>query len=316
MLYSQIPVIKFDDDSDLIEIVKDFGIDCIHTHHTTTENLVVKSNVRNKLNVCHIVTMHGMYELIKDTNGFIRKVNENVDQWCYIADKNLEPFKKQGIFKSDKFIKVNNGIFQSEIQPIERKTLGISANSFVICLASRAMVEKGWQEAIDAVGIARENTKLDIHLLLLGNGKVYDELRDKKLPGHIHLLGFVSNVMSYFSCSDLGLLPSFYKGESFPLVIMECLSVGKPVVATNIGEIRNMITDENNDQAGILIDLENDKLNVSTLARAIIKISTDKILYNKCLVVANRVKKNFSIDPISDQYIKIYKKNYLKKNAH
>ena len=36
----------------------------------------------------------------------------------------------------------------------------------------------------------------------------------------------------------MGLMPSRFKGESYPLVVIDCLFAGKPVLASNIGEVK------------------------------------------------------------------------------
>lgn len=66
---------------------------------------------------------------------------------------------------------------------------------------------------------------------------MYDKLIDKKID-FVHLLGEKTNVRDYFVCSDMGLITSRFKGESYPLVIIDCLFAGKPVLASNIGEIK------------------------------------------------------------------------------
>ena len=63
------------------------------------------------------------------------------------------------------------------------------------------------------------------------------------------------NVRDYFAASDMGFLPSRFKGESAPLVLIDCLLSGKPVLASDIGEIRHML-DSDDGLAGELVDLE------------------------------------------------------------
>ena len=103
------------------------------------------------------------------------------------------------------------------------------------------MEEKGWAEAVEAIIQARGLCDADIHLILLGDGPEYDRLLDNDLPQYIHLEGFKRNVRSYFATSQFGFLPSKFRGESFPLVIIECLQTGRPVLASDIGEVSYML---------------------------------------------------------------------------
>lgn len=315
MLHPQIPVINYEQSMSLNQIVSDFGIECIHSHHASMEYFIAKSDLVKNENIVHIATMHGMYEMIKD-ESLILLANQAVDQWCYIAEKNLSPFKNLNIYDENKFIKVNNGIPQKSYKSIDRNELGISSDSFVVCLASRALPSKGWLETIEAVRSIRSRVEKDIHLVILGTGDVYEKLKNQNLPEYIHLLGFKSNVLDYFAGSDAIILPSYYLGESVPLVIIESLYCEKPVIATNVGEISNMITDDLGNKAGILIDLNNEKLEVEDLIKAILKISTDNDFYNQCKITAQKLKNNFDIGKITEKYIEIYKKSYYKSSKY
>jgi glycosyltransferase involved in cell wall biosynthesis len=114
--------------------------------------------------------------------------------------------------------------------------------------------------------------------------------------------------MDFFAGSDVGLLPSYFPGESVPLVVIENMFCEKPLIATDIGEINEMITDEIGSKSGILLELKNNRVNVLDLAQAMVKISSDKDLYKQYCKVASKTKHKFDIEPISDQYIEVYKK--------
>lgn len=93
--------------------------------------------------------------------------------------------------------------------------------------------------------IAQQKSRRQLHLLLLGDGPMYEKLKNVALP-NVHVLGFQPNVRDYFMASDMGLLPSRFSGESFPLVLIECLLSGRPAIASDLGEIRNILTDPGN----------------------------------------------------------------------
>jgi glycosyltransferase involved in cell wall biosynthesis len=308
MLDPQVPVINYAQNTDLSLLVREFGIEVIHTNHASLEYLIANFASKEGDKFIHVATMHGMYEMMSNFEIDAKRYIDRIDHWFYIADKNLIPFKKYGYYLEDKFTKVNNGMRFDQMNPIDRKELGITGDSFVVCLASRAFAEKGWREAIKAISAAREITKKEIHLLLLGEGIVYEELVLDQLPDYIHLMGNKYNVIDYFGGSDVGLLPSYFLGESVPLAIIECLAAGKPVIASDIGEIPNMITDANNNMAGIIVKLEKGSLVIDDLTSAIVRMATDQEFYNRCANSAKEVREKFSISPVTDVYISCYKK--------
>lgn len=315
MLYPEIPVITYTSDLNLIQLVKDFGIECIHTHHAVMENIIATSGVKESTDVRHVATMHGMYEMMSSKDFIVNTKNilRSVDKWIYIADKNLHPFKTHGCYEKNKFIKIYNGMPIPEIKPIDRESLGIDEHAFVISIASRAIREKGWREAIKIISNARDRSRIDMHLLLIGEGEIHDELKGEAQPGYIHLLGFKSNVIDYFAASDVGMLPSSFKGESFPLVLIECLMAGIPVIASNIGEISRMLTLENNQMAGIVINLENGKIPIREFTDALIVMSTNRNLNSQYKIIAKRLRNKYNIEDVVKKYIKVYQNSKSNK---
>ena len=303
MINPEIPVINYDRSMNLNELVKDYGIEIAHTHHATMDRLFSTIN-----NIKHVVTMHGMYEMMENFQYNTKDYINKIDHWFYTAEKNLIPFKKYGIYTPKKFTKMRNGMAIPKIHRISLDRYGVNAESFTVCLATRALSSKGWLEAIDSVTLARESIKKDIHLLLIGEGPLYESLRNKPLPYYIHLLGYKSNLVDYFAASQLGFLPTYFKGESFPLVIIECFMAEKPIIASKIGEIPDMIITPDNKYGGALIDLHKGKVRSVELASALIKMITDEKYYQECVNSVKELKTKFDLDKITEMYLIEYAK--------
>jgi glycosyltransferase involved in cell wall biosynthesis len=152
--------------------------------------------------------------------------------------------------------------------PISRSSIGLREDSFVLCLASRAIEEKGWREAIEAAELLNARGRA-VDLLLIGEGPLRDKLEASgDLPSYVRLIGQVPNLQDYISVSDAGLLPSYFSGESMPLVLIEFMAQGKPIVATDVGEVAWMIG-KDDDRAGTIIPLEAGGVSAQSLADAI-----------------------------------------------
>jgi len=303
MLYPQIPVLNYNPSMDLNAIVKEYGIEITHTHHASMDRLL--SSV---VNTKHVTTMHGMYEMMEN---FLENVGDfigKIDHWFYTADKNIIPFKKNKIYDPVRFTKIDNGMRIPEIHRVDLDQFGITSNSFTVCMASRARYDKGWFEAIESIAIARESTKKDIHLLLIGEGPVYESLKNTILPDYIHLLGYKSNLVDYFAVSQVGFLPTYFKGESFPLVLIECFMAEKPIIASKIGEIPDMIVIDDQRIGGALIGIHQGKVKSDELALALIKMINDKQYYQECVNTVKLLKNKFDLDKIARKYLDIYMK--------
>ena len=308
MLSPHTPVINNDPTLDLKSVLREFGTEIVHTHHASMENLFASARTNGSTGIKHVATMHGMYEMMEYFITNTREIQNSVDHWFYTTDKNIIPFKKNGLYIEQKFTKISNGMRIPEFHKVDLAPLGITPESFTACLASRALPEKGWKEAIEAIGKVREDTKKDLHLILIGEGPTYDELRSQNLPGYIHLLGYKANLDDYLLASQLGLIPSYFKGESFPLVIIECFMAEIPVIATRIGEIERMITADDCKIGGALINLQKGKVDPGELAEAIEKMVLDQDYYRESIKTVQILKKRFDIDNVAKQYIAEYQR--------
>ena len=309
LLPSNIPVVQRNEHGgDISKIVEDFGIEIVHTHHASTDDYFATRLQSNSGRLRHIVTMHGMYEAMDPEYcaQHLPKLMKAVEHWVYIADKNLEPFRRHGLYDKTRFTKIGNGMKRPKLAPIKRTALGIPEEAFVICVASRALPEKAWVESIQAVEYSRRETARDIRLVLLGNGPVYDQLAKEGTPSYVHLLGFKRNPVDYYAMADLGLLASKYRSECRPLTIIECLMAGRPVVASDVGEIRSMITAPSGGLAGALISLQDWEIPVGDLSSAISRLVNDKAAYGEAASLTAAVAAQFDIHEITEQYSALY----------
>lgn len=312
LLRGDIPIVRIKTAADLYEFLMEFGIDVFNTHSQLCQDLftetVQKFPFIRKV-VKHVGTLHGGYEIMDDKyqKVHIPQNNKYTDFWTYVAGKNLIPFKNLGVDIKEKSKKIVNGLATPCIGKLERESLGISTDSFVLCVVSRAIPEKGWLETIEIVKNVRAATGKDVNLLLLGTGEIYDQLIETDLPAFIHLLGFKDNPCDYFAISDMGVLLSTYKAESFPLSIVESLMVGKPVIASNLGEIRNMLT-INCKVAGEVFELVDEKIPAEKVVKIIGSFVSDKNQYEKACALAIEISKRFDLKNVSNEYINVYEK--------
>ncbi|MEM9255500.1 MAG: glycosyltransferase [Pseudomonadota bacterium] len=272
-LREDIPVVS--DFIQLEKIVEDFAIEIIHSHHAWVEGTIL--DLLPKSHPCATVaTLHGMYETIHkyDLANILTRLVERSALLIYVADKNLDALREYQLEDQIDLVRIDNALADRPYEPVFRESLGVAEDAFVLTLVSRAMVEKGWQEGIEIVSRARDICGFDIQLLLVGDGTEYDRLAETELPAFIHLLGFQANVRGYFAVADAGFLPSKFRGESFPLVLIECLQSGRPFLASKLGEMGRML-DSPDGSAGVLIELDGDALDIEHWAQVLANLATD-----------------------------------------
>lgn len=291
------------------------GIDIVHTHHAA-QDLAVSREKRLCPECAHVVTAHGMYEaaFTGEEAAMFARLHSTVAMWIYVAEKNLSPLLRTGTIALDRLRHIPNAMPPAAFTPVARSTLGIADDDFVLCLASRALPEKGWEEAVQAVKLANAASRRKIRLLLIGTGEMRRRLQKEASP-NVLLLGFKENVQDYFAMADMGFLPSRYAGESQPLAVAECLLAGRPVLASRLGEIPRQLAaspappgcrpDEKN-SAGILFDLVDGKIDIRALAVLIVECAEDSGRYGALLANVPGAAAKFNFDAMLDAYYSGY----------
>lgn len=311
MLHPDITVFETKKEEELIAIIRSMGIEVINTQHQSIQTFwasVVQLCPEIMSDVNHVATSHGMYEAFEqDILEYIllKQLPGSVDAWTYVADKNLIPFKQMGVYQENKFHKITNGMERPLPGTVTRDELNIPHDAFVFCVASRALVQKGWNEAIECVISIREKVKKPVHLLLIGEGPLYEELSKRELPEYIHLLGFRDNPCDYYQISDGCILLSTYKSESTPLTIVEALMSSIPVIATNLGDIPQML-DINGQVAGEIVSLVNGKVPLEVVKDSMFRFISDDELYKKYKKNAIEKSSAFEISKIAKEYLEVY----------
>ncbi len=278
MLRADIPVIS--NFADLSRIVEHFDIGIIHSHNAWVDNTildVLSTDTAAKT----VVSLHGMYETIdaEYRKTILPRLVERTSRLVYTAEKNLGALLESGLISKEDVPRIDNALVEFEFEPFDRTRLDIPDDAFVLTNVSRAFDFKGWSEGIEAVKRARAESGADIRLILIGEGPEFDRLTDQGTPDFIYLEGFQSNIRGYFAASDLGFLPSRFQGESFPLVLIDCLIAGQPFLATSVGEIPYMLNSEQG-MAGEIVDLTDWEIPVQQLADIIAKLAVDRKAYN------------------------------------
>ena len=305
MLRPEIPLLDLDNLRLLDAVTQDMNLEIIHSHHAWVDMTIAALLSHNK-STKHVVTMHGMYEMMTpELFASLHDNLNNIDQFIYTADKNLSPFSKD-FMASKHFVRVNNAVTAGPYSPYARHDLGIRNEDFVLCMVARGIADKGWQEAIEACLLANTYSPRKIHLLLIGDGKEPERLAPQYAGNEVvHFLGFQPQVRSYFACSDMGFIPSRFKGESFPLVLIDCLMTGKPVLASNIGEINQMLK-TNEGMAGLVFDLNNWQIPVESLAKLISTIANDSSHYESLVGWVKSAAQKFDPNRMVEDYERVY----------
>jgi uncharacterized protein (DUF3084 family) len=313
MLRNDVPLIETADVQTMKNIIHDFGIEALNTHQWHIQKYPLQlPDVFSELG-SHVASLHGMIEhgnAFGVTKEQLEMANRSVTTWVYTAEKNLGPFKDFDLYEpgSARFTKLPNGMITSRIVPVSRASMGIPEGAFVLCCVSRAIPDKGWAESIASVEHARAVSGQDIRLILVGNGPIYEEYCRTGVPDFVYLAGFSENSVGYYAASDMGIMLTWFKSESFPLTIVDCLFAGKPYIASDVGDIKNMLS-TSDDIAGGVIELTDWKVPTQVAGELIAAFAGKGDAYTRAASLVPTVASRYKIDSVARQYIDIFQRD-------
>ena len=185
------------------------------------------------------------------------------DRIINISKSEYESALKYKIAPKKKMCIIENGIdftkFKNNDKNREetRKEYNIKENETVIGVVGRLSEQKDPMTMIKAFELVHKENK-NTRLMYVGSGELEEEVkqyaRDNNILDKIIITGWVKNVEKYIPAFDIAVLPS--KWEGFGLVLIEYMACDKPIIATNVGGIKDIIKDNEN---GLLISIESGK---------------------------------------------------------
>ncbi|MCL2687346.1 MAG: glycosyltransferase family 4 protein [Methanobrevibacter sp.] len=272
----------------LIKTVRKYNIDIIHGHYLFPGGLIaVLAGIFTKKKV--YVTAHGsdifcLYPQHKFMQPVIKFVLKKVDVVLAVSEALKEEILKINIPNIENKVKLNwNTVNINEFKPEDdlslddmqslkslKKELNIPENKHVIIFVGNIIKRKNVATILDG----KKHLKSDCTLVVVGDGPLLSNLKEKAKDEEIRdviFTGARNDVADLIRISDILILPSF--SESFGLVLIEALACGKPVIGSNVGGIKEIITKD----VGLLVE-PND---YNGLANAIDLILTDNDLREK-----------------------------------
>jgi len=131
------------------------------------------------------------------------------------------------------------------LKPVDvQQELALARGSRVVLTAGALLPRRGFKEAIWTLDILRY-VYPNLHLVIAGDGPERSRLeqfaRDIQISPHVHFLGWTSQIRNWLAACDVVWILS--PREGLPLIAVEALAAGKPVVASDTPAMRDVIAD-------------------------------------------------------------------------
>jgi len=212
--------------------------DLIHTHDK--EATLLAYLIRKRLRIPYVVTYHKAYspnfihQRALNRSAKIVAVSEyvknNLIKKSPHLDKKIEVIHNMPTINPEKIDKGESNFLRSPFN-----------HTIIIGMVGKLLDSKGFEFAIE---LAKRYIKKDPHIqfVLVGDGKRDAILREKsKNLFNFKMTGFVVNIDEYMEMFDIFLLPSVE--EALGSTILDAMELGKPVIASDVGGVSEIIKD-------------------------------------------------------------------------
>jgi len=236
--------------------------DIIHTHKY--KDSILGTLVARAMGVPHVVrVVHGLSEPFKGlTNAKMigyTLVDRFITGWFVDRVVGVSSDIEKGlmeIYGANRVMCIHNGIDLDAVRVTTtrealRKTWEIAEDAVLIGTVGRLVPVKGHAILLEATRIVR-TAKKNVTLIVVGEGPLHSELeataRRLGLERVVIFPGHQDQVYDFMNMMDIFVLPSLHEG--IPMVLLEALALQRPVVATGVGGIPEVIV---HDRSGKLV---------------------------------------------------------------
>ncbi len=316
------------------QLIADFKPDIIHTHAAKPGAIgrlaAKKMKVPVVVHTFHGHVFHSYFNPFK-TKLFVnieRRLGKNTDAIIAISEQQrkelVDDFR---IAKENKFRVIPLGLDLDKFQEQRdekrknfRKEFDIKDHEIVITIIGRVVPIKNHDLFIEAIHHVLQHSRKKIRAVIVGDGESRSALEAKakslgigfsteKDTVHIQPLLFTSwrsDIDAINAGSDIITLTSFNEGT--PVSLIEALAAAKPIVATRVGGVEDVVA---NGQTGILSAIEDVKGFCENLLRM---VEDDALRNTMGNAGESHVMKKYSYRRLVDDMAALYNELLSKKN--
>jgi glycosyltransferase involved in cell wall biosynthesis len=244
----------------IVDLIDRYEIDILHTNGCRGDFYVRSMFDLRLKRRPHVITRHGLPVVQPLTNKVYSildwRPTRLADRVIAVDSHTRDWLRNDWSVSPDKVRLIHNAAptFRGPSADVLEKMrcdLGLRKDGLVALYLGRLSGEKGLFELIEAHRSLECRGKA-VELLIVGNGYLKDDLmriaQSHPAGRDIKFIEEQLSVAPYLALCDVLVLPSYQEG--LPMVVLEAMSAGKPVIATSVGGIPDLIEDGIN---GILV---------------------------------------------------------------
>lgn len=271
--------------------------DIVHTHNTAPQLYTAIANL-----FCHshlITTEHNTLNRRRNWKWY-----RFIDKWMYnrydrvicISDKTETNLRKYLKTESPKICTIYNGIdIKHFTEAIPYLNIRTKPSDIIIMMVAGFRYQKDQDTVIKSLSYL----PTQYQLYLVGDGVRRPECerlsRQLQVDNRVHFLGIRNDIPELLKASDIVVMSSHFEG--FGLAAVEGMAAGKPVIASDVDGLREVVKD-----AGILFTPGDHQ----QLAQIIERLTSDQTEYNRIAHRCVNRAQNYDISIMGFNYMNIY----------
>jgi glycosyltransferase involved in cell wall biosynthesis len=232
-------------------------------------------------------------------------------------------FLYRSFFKNAKVVLLSEMLYKDVDEFVNKKDIFICPNGIEDEVSTTKFIQKEKKEQLNLLFLSNLITSKGVYVFLEackelldnkveytcnfvgGEGDISKEqfnkkIKELKLENHVFYLGkkYNEEKKEIFINSDVFILPSFYHNECFPLVCLEAMMYGLPVISTDEGGITDIVI---NEKTGYIVE----KKNNIDLASKIIKLIDKEKRISMGVNGRKRFEENFTLEKFEEKILHI-----------
>ncbi|NCS98836.1 glycosyltransferase family 4 protein [Candidatus Parcubacteria bacterium] len=257
----------------------------------------------------------GQLDLEKSLANFIFGQN-NIDYYLACSFNYLNTVKKYIMPNIKKYKVIYYGVDFNKFsykKIVKRQKLKLKDKDIILLCPVRMIERKGILDMLNTVKILKDNPKIGNNIkLIIPTSKLSERnefymevktrIKDLKLNNNIKIISdkfLINDMPTLYALSDVMILPSY--AEGLGIVLLESMSMKKPVIATDIPGVNEVVKHE---KTGLLVPIKSPK----SIALAVERIIFDEKLRNNIVEGGYKfVSKNFNLEIQVKEIEKLFK---------
>ncbi len=280
-------------------IIEEFQVEVVHLNTCFAWSAFAFSLFRNKFSVPVLLTIHAPFFYQTEISPLAAKVCKQVDQICCVSKWVVTEMQKLLPDAKNNLRLIYNGLPMPILEPDP-----LCLTPVTLLLLGRFTHEKGFDTAIKAFHLLKIRG-INARLIIGGEGPYRSFLENLveilELKEEVQFIGRVGReqVPILLNQASIVIVPSYF--ESFGLIALEAMQMQRPVIASKVGGLQEIVSHE---ETGLLVPPEDPEalcIAINSL------INQPQKARNMGQQGRLRAKENFTLEKNVVQYEEVYK---------